>query len=314
MDILTTRVGVQELGRELAACRWELAACRSELAASRSELAASRSELAITTHDLHALSGRLEWERGRMLDTLRVIRDDDSAAWDALWRLRETEDYAAAFDEGEPLVSVIIPTWNNWRAMRDRALPSLLAQTYERYECIVVGDAAPPEAEEVVRSFRDERLRFVNLPYRGPYPEHEVDAWRVAGTTPANTGLALSRGRWILYGTDDDNLRPTCIAALLALARERRAEVPYGKQVVHEPDGKTEVIGVFPPEHSQWGTQASLIHAGLRFIIGEPSDWLFEIPNDWSMAERMLRIGVRFAMLEEPVADYYPTRLWAASS
>jgi hypothetical protein len=71
-----------------------------------------------------------------------------------------------------------------------------------------------------------------------------------------------------------------------------------------------DVIGVFPPEHGQWGAQASLIHSGLRFIWAEPSDWLFEVPNDWSMAERMLRIGVRFAMLDEPVVDYYPSRGW----
>ena len=302
-DILTARVGVQELAGDLAACRAELAACRADLTACRHELA-------IATHDLHALSGRLAWERGRMLDALRAIRDDDSAAWQALWRLRDTEEYAAAFDEDEPLVSVVIPTWTNWRLLRERALPSLLEQTYKRFECIVVGDAAPPEAADVVGSFGDDRLRFVNLPYRGPYPEHDVDAWRIAGTLPANTGVALSGGRWLLHGSDDDVLRPTCIASLLALAREQAAEVAYGKQAVQVHDEIVDVIGVFPPEHGHWGAQASLIHSGLRFIWAEPSDWLFEVPNDWSMAERMLRIGVRFAMLDEPVVDYYPSRGW----
>jgi hypothetical protein len=42
----------------------------------------------------------------------------------------------------------------------------------------------------------------------------------------------------------------------------------------------------------------------------DPSDWLFDVPNDWALANKMLRIGVRFAMLEEPVVDYYPSRLW----
>jgi hypothetical protein len=32
----------------------------------------------------------------------------------------------------------------------------------------------------------------------------------------------------------------------------------------------------------------------------DPSDWLFDVTNDWSMADKMLRIGVRFAMLEGP--------------
>ena len=45
-------------------------------------------------------------------------------------------------------------------------------------------------------------------------------------------------------------------------------------------DEIVDVIGVFPPEHGHWGAQASLIHSGLRFIWAEPSDWLFEVPND----------------------------------
>ena len=44
----------------------------------------------------------------------------------------------------------------------------------------------------------------------------------------------------------------------------------------------------------------------------QPSDWMFGIPNDWSLGERMLRIGVRFSMLEENVVDIYPSELWAS--
>ena len=41
----------------------------------------------------------------------------------------------------------------------------------------------------------------------------------------------------------------------------------------------------------------------------QPTDWMFGIPNDMSLLERMLRIGVRFSMLEETVVDYYPSQL-----
>lgn len=58
------------------------------------------------------------------------------------------------------------------------------------------------------------------------------------------------------------------------------------------------------------GLQASLVHSGLRYLPLHTTDWLFEIPQDWSLAERMLRIGVRFAMLDEIVTDYYPSLLW----
>lgn len=53
-----------------------------------------------------------------------------------------------------------------------------------------------------------------------------------------------------------------------------------------------------------------LARAGLRFLPLQATDWLFEIPHDGGLLERMLRIGVRFAMLNDVVWDYYPSLLW----
>jgi hypothetical protein len=274
------------------------------LEACRHELHALRSELAQTT-------ATLEQDHQRTLLALRMVRDDDVAARSALWALRSSAGYEAAYDESEPLVTIIISTYSNWPLLRDRSLPSILAQTYEHWETIVVGDDAPPEAKRAVGSFGDERIRFVNLPYRGPYPADRSQAWMVSGTTPWNTGLALAGGRWIGTNGDDDALRPTYIESLLAHARANRAEVPYGYIEQVEPDGPATRLGTFPPVHSQWGLQASLLHAGLRFMPMQPNDWVFGIPNDSSLLERMLRIGVRFSLLEEPVVDYYPSSLWS---
>lgn len=274
-----------------------LTACREEIGALRAELAQAAEAIAVN-HE-------------RTLLALRMVRDDDAAARAKLWALRSTPEYEAAFDETEPLVTILVTTYMNWPLMRDRCLPSVLAQTYERWEAIVVGDAAPDDARRVVESFGDDRLRFVNLPYRGPYPPNPRDAWLISGTTPWNTGCALAKGRWIGSNSDDDALRPDYVESLLTHARERRCEVPYGYIDQREPDGPGEQLGVFPPVHGQWGTQASLLHAGLRFLPLQPSDWVFGVPNDSSLLERMLRIGVRFSLLEQPVVDYYPSQLWA---
>jgi hypothetical protein len=248
----------------------------------------------------------------RTLLALRMVRDDDVTARSVLWSQRSTPAYEAAFEESEPLVTIIISTYMNWRLLRERSLPSVLAQTYENWEAIVVGDGAPDEARRAADSFGDKRIRFVNLPYRGPYPEKSSDSWFVSGTTPWNTGLALANGLWIGTNGDDDALRPRYIESLLAHARDKHAEVPYGYIDQREPDGPGTQLGTFPPTHAQWGLQASLIHSGLRFLPMQPSDWVFGVPNDSSLLERMLRIGVRFSLLEEPVVDYYPSGLWSS--
>ena len=68
------------------------------------------------------------------------------AHYDDLWRLREklialrgSETYAAAFEDPQPLISVPIATYNAAELLVERAIPSVLAQTYDRWE-IVFGD------------------------------------------------------------------------------------------------------------------------------------------------------------------------------
>jgi len=87
--------------------------------------------------------------------------------------------------------------------------------------------------------------------------------------------------------------------------------VPYGSIDLRSPDGPGETVGVFPPISGQWNLQASLLHSSLRFLPMQPSDWAFDLPNDVSLLERMLRIGVRFSMLAETVVDCYPSPIWS---
>jgi hypothetical protein len=302
----------EEGARELRALRSELAETGSASAAETlSSVAALREEVVELRAELAAATAAAQRNHERTLLALRMVRDDDARSRAALWSLRSTSEYEHAFDEPEPLVTILVTTYLNWPLLRDRCLPSILAQTYENWEAIVVGDAAPDEARKVVESFGDTRVRFVNLPYRGPYPEDPRDAWHVSGTTPWNTGLALAQGRWIGSNSDDDALRPTYVESLLAHAREHRAEVPYGYMDVRYPEGQRQKLGVFPPVMGQWGMQSSLLHACLRFLPLQPSDWIFDVANDVSLLERMLRIGVRFSFTDEPVVDYYPSRLWS---
>jgi hypothetical protein len=68
-------------------------------------------------------------------------------------------------------------------------------------------------------------------------------------------------------------------------------------------------VGRFPPEQGHFGMQGSLYHAGLGAIFEcELSDDVWGTPTDWAWCRRMLRAGVRVAMLDEDVVDYYPSR------
>jgi putative methyltransferase (TIGR04325 family) len=227
--------------------------------------------------------------------------------------LRRRPAYEEAFTADRPLVSIVIPTYDNYESLGERALPSALAQTYERIEVIVVGDQAPPQTAEVVASVGDDRVRYVNRPVRGPYPDDPTKRWYVAGVPPYNHGVELARGHWIAPLDDDDRFTPDHVERLLDFARSERLEFAYGAIREHRPGGIVNRIGAFPPAAGEFGLQACIYHAGLAEIFQlELSDWVFEEPYDLSLARRMLSAGVRAAMLDEEVVEYWPSRYWNA--
>lgn len=285
----------------------DLAALRDEVRVLHAEIAELRAEQRTAAEDLDT---RVQHAHGHLLSTLQVLVDDEAANRRLLAMARTAPGYDVPFTEADPLVSIVIPTYTNVEGLRTRSVPSALAQTHRNVEVIVVGDLAPPETAEVLTGFGDTRLRYENLNRRGPYPEDRDGLWFTAGTQPLNRAIELARGSWIAVLNDDDEFRPDFVAELLTVARERRAEVAYGKLLYHEPDKPSWELGTFPPSHHQFGWQMALQHRALKLYEYKLAAHLFHEPGDWNRARRMLRTGVRFEFLDEVVGDYWPGRLW----
>jgi hypothetical protein len=266
---------------------------------------------------LFAAAGTIEHELLRRLDELeRRLRDTQAMAARAyeavldwpreLIHMRAEPDYADAFG-GEPLVSVRVATFNRGAILCERSLASLLSQTYSNWEALVVGDACTDDTEERVRALGDERIRFWNLPFRGPYPEEDRARWYVAGSGPANAALVAARGSWIAPLDDDDEWDPDHIEALLNEAQHTRAEVVYGRiRVVDEQTRETiQESGAWPPTMGQFGFLACIQHRGLARFHYDPNCRFADEPGDWNLARRMWDAGVRFAFIDRAVATNY---------
>jgi glycosyltransferase involved in cell wall biosynthesis len=114
-----------------------------------------------------------------------------------LHALRTDPRYGEAFTTPDPLVSVIIPTWNRLETLIERAIPSALGQTHPNIEVIVVGDASPPEIGAAIEALNEPRVVFHNLTIRGPYSDSRYGAWLASGTPGINAGVAMAHGLWI---------------------------------------------------------------------------------------------------------------------
>jgi glycosyl transferase family 2 len=286
----------------------EMRRIASETQQQTSEIAAAVERLEGRMSDLLA---RQAADHAQLLEALRFVHSPSDSMRERLRQLRAAPDYDRPFTETNPLVSVVIPTYDNHELLRERSLPSVLAQTYQNFEVLVVGDAAPDAARTAVESLNDPRIRFSNLPYRGPYSDVPEIRWRVAGVPPYNAGVRGAKGLWIAPLADDDAFRPQHIERVLRCALDERLEFAYGQLCMHSEDGTTETIGRFPPEHEQFGLQSALYHHGIaRAFELELADAALGLPSDWGLCLRMMIAGVRIGMLDEVTADYYPSRQW----
>ncbi len=83
-----------------------------------------------------------EVEHSQLVEILRFVHDQGQWRRGRLRELRAGVAYERAYLNADPLVSVVIPTYDNHELLRERAIPSVLAQTHQNVEIVVVGDAA----------------------------------------------------------------------------------------------------------------------------------------------------------------------------
>ena len=285
----------------------QLAALTSVAGAQAAELARLRAQMA----QLEEPGSPRSADHAQLVEILRLLHDRVAWRRERLHALRAEAAYERSYAEADPLVSVVIPTYDNYELMRDRAIPSVLSQTYQNFEIVIVGDSAPDQARLAAESFGDPRIRFSNLDYRGPYPEAPEKLWLISGTSPYNEAVRQAQGLWIAPLDDDDAFRPTHIERLLAHAREHRLELAYGRVRLHSPAGASRVVGHFPPSIGVINVQATVYHAGIAELFElEAIDAALDTANDWGWCRRMMEAGVRMGMVSEELTDQYPSREW----
>ena len=120
----------------------------------------------------------------------------------------------------EPLVTVLIPVFNAGPYLRS-AVESVLAQTYQNLEVIVIDDGSTDGCIETIKHLQDARIKIVQ----------QANAGKAAAV---NRGLELAQGEFFLIQDADDLCYPLRVERQLKrlLAEPALAAVFVGNDIV----------------------------------------------------------------------------------
>ena len=113
----------------------------------------------------------------------------------------------------EPLLSVIVPVYNVEQYLA-RCVDSILAQSYENLEVIIVNDGSPDDSLQIA------------LEYTAKYPHFRCYTIENRGLGGArNYGMELAKGDYILFLDSDDYIAPDCVEIMVSAAEKTECDI-----------------------------------------------------------------------------------------
>lgn len=192
-----------------------------------------------------------------------------------------------------PLISVIIPTFNRAQVLR-RAIISALNQTYRNIELVIVNDASTDSSSDIVKSINDNRIKLV---------VHEKNKGLAAAR---NTGIRNSAGQYVTFLDDDDEWLPEKISLQLDAIRNANLTIglvftngfsEYENNFIIKENVPSGVV--FDPKINNFFP--------LRVLITPPSSWMLaktvvekigffdeSMYNNWDDGDYFVRVALSF--------------------
>ena len=201
-----------------------------------------------------------------------------------------------------PLVSIVIPTYNH-APMLQRALATVVEQTYQNWNAIVVNNFSTDNTLEVVAAFNDPRIQCVNFRNNG-----------VIGAS-RNEGIALATGKYVAFLDSDDTWFTTKLEQCVEILESGSDLVCHAEYWIDE-SGKSRLVAYGPSEAA---THHNLIYKGNRISTSATvvrTALLKEVhgfdvapelisTEDYDLWIRLAAKSDSFVFISEPLGEYH---------
>ena len=119
-----------------------------------------------------------------------------------------------------PVISVILPVFNSEEFIR-KAIESVLAQTFEDFELIIVNDGSTDSSKDIIDSFIDDRIRIINQANQGP-------------GAARNNALKMAQGSYVMYLDSDDWFCPDALEVAYSEINKYDADFTFFKMINYD--------------------------------------------------------------------------------
>ena len=111
-------------------------------------------------------------------------------------------------NQGSPKVSIVLPTYNGAKYIR-QCINSCLNQTYNNIELIIVDDGSKDETPDIIKSYKDERIKYI------------MHARNLGLPYALNTGFRNAVGEYLTWTSDDNYYTKKAIETMLSFIKDK---------------------------------------------------------------------------------------------
>lgn len=194
------------------------------------------------------------------------------------------------------LVSIIMPSWNTARFIRE-SIDSVRNQTYTNWELLIVDDCSTDNTDEIVVSYSDERIRYF---------KNEKNS---GAALTRNRAMREARGEWIAFLDSDDLWTPEKLERQLQFMKENNYIFSYHEYVKIDEESKPLNIYVSGPEVVTKHKMYNYGYPGcLTFMYSAKAMGLIQIKdikknNDYAILLKLCKKADCY-LLKENLAEY----------
>lgn len=199
----------------------------------------------------------------------------------------------------ENLVSIITPMYNSGKFIRN-TIESVLNQTYEDWEMIIVDDCSKDESPEIVKSYtkKDERIKYIRV------------SENKGVSNARNVALKNASGRYIAFLDSDDIWEITKLEKQIRFMKEKNCAISFTSyELINEENQKlNKVVGV--PKSVDYKTLLKGNVLGCLTVVIDKSKLNFDIKmsgvrhEDYVLWLSILKRGYIAYGLDEVLAQY----------